>query len=184
MRRALLAFAAIAALALAFSACGGGGSESVTTVATDPEADVGILDEVLSRQTAAVGAYDHSLPALRGAALAGAREFRAQEQEHIDGTVQKIRDLNGATETEPEPIEVSGMKSQAEYLLFLYEMENATIEFELSALSKLTEPGPRSLLAATVANQAQHQVLLRRLLGAKPRELVPEAFENGTAAAP
>jgi hypothetical protein len=40
------------------------------------------------------------------------------------------------------------------------------------------------LMAATIANQAQHLVLLRRALGAKPAESVPAPFENGTAAAP
>lgn len=187
MRRALLVFAASLALAVALGACGGGGggdTGGATTVVTDTEADAQILNEILSRQTAAVGAYDRSLPALRGAALAGARKFRAQEQEHIDGTLKELRGLGEEAEPEPEEIEASGLKSEADYLLFLYELESATIEAELSAISRLTAPSARSLLASTAANQAQHLVLLRRALGATPLESVPEAFENGTLPAP
>ena len=40
------------------------------------------------------------------------------------------------------------------------------------------------LLASTMANQAQHLVWLRRALGAKPLETFPEAFEDGSVAAP
>ena len=34
------------------------------------------------------------------------------------------------------------------------------------------------------ANQAQHLVLLRRALGAKPLETIPSAFETGETPAP
>ena len=40
------------------------------------------------------------------------------------------------------------------------------------------------MLATTVANQAQHLVLLRRGLGADSLETVPGAFENGMTPAP
>jgi hypothetical protein len=36
----------------------------------------------------------------------------------------------------------------------------------------------------TAANQAQHLVLLRRELGAKPLQAVPEPFEDGETPAP
>jgi hypothetical protein len=63
-------------------------------------------------------------------------------------------------------------------------MESATIQAELSALGKLESPTPRTLLAATVANQAQHLAILRRLLGAKPVETFPAPFETGNTPAP
>lgn len=183
MRRALLAAAACAAAAALLAACGSGGS-ATTTAVTDKEADVEILNEVLARQTAAVAAYDRSLRALGGPVLAFARQFRAQEQEHIDAILKALRGLDGKAEPEPEEIEAIGLESRADYLVFLYEVESATIAVELSAISKLTDPWPRSLLASTVANQAQHLVLLRRALGAKPLESVPAPFENGTTPAP
>jgi hypothetical protein len=185
VRRALLLLAA-GAVATAFLVACGGGDQTGTTTTTipDTESDAGILNEILSRQTAAVEAYGAVLPALRGQALLAARLFRAQEQEHIDGTLKALRGLGEEAEPLPEPIEADELKSQADYLTFFYEIENATIEAELSAINNLTAPGTRSLLAATAANQAQHLVLLRQALGAKPREWVPSPFENGTTPAP
>jgi hypothetical protein len=182
VRRALLAAAVAVAAAGLLAACGSGGG--TTTPVPDKAADAEVLNEVLSRQTAAVEAYDRSMRSLGGQALEVARLFRAQEQEHIDATLEALRGLGEKSEPAPEEIEASGLKSEAQYLTFLYEVESGTIEAELSASEKLTAPAPRSLLAATVANQAQHLVLLRRALGAKPLETLPEPFENGTTPAP
>lgn len=182
MRRGLLV--AVAGLALAaLGACGSGGGKTTTAV-PDKEADAEILNGILAGQVAAVGAYDRSLRALGGPDLAVAREFRAQEQEHIDAIVKALRGLGAEAEPAPEEIEAEGLKTEADHLAFLYEVESATIDAELSAISKLTGSWPRSLLATIVANQAQHLVLLRRALGAKPLETVPVPFENGTVPAP
>ncbi len=182
MRRALLlALAALAAAAL-LGACGSGGG--TTTAAPDKAADAEVLNQILGRQTAAVAAYDHSLHGLGGQALELARLFRAQEQEHADAILKALRGLGAKAEPVSEEISASGLESEAEYLNFLYELESATIEAELSGVVKLTSASPRSLLATTAANQAQHLVLLRRLLGAKPIETVPAPFENGTTPAP
>ncbi len=182
VRRALLLALATVAAAIALVACGGGGGTSST--ATDKEADAAVLNEVLARQNAAVAAYGHSLHGLGGHWLSTARLFRAQEEEHVDAILKSLRSLGAAAEPPEEAIEADGLGSQAEYLAFLYELESATIEAELAAIAKLTSPAPRSMLATTVANQAQHLVLLRRGLGAKLEETVPRAFEDGTTPAP
>jgi hypothetical protein len=185
VRRALLLLAASAVIALFLAACGGGEqTDRTTTAVPDKEGDAEILNEILSRQTAAVEAYGVVLPALRGRALVAARLFRAQEQEHVDGTLKALRGLGEEAEPLPEPIEAEGLESQDDYLTYFYEIESATIEAEVSAINKLTSPATRALLAATAANQAQHVVLLRQDLGAKPHEWVPSPFENGTTPAP
>lgn len=181
MRRGLLAAAAFALAAVALAACGGG---ATTTVAIDKESDAAVLNEVLSRQLGAVDAYARVLHGLGGFDLASARLFRAQEQEHVDGILRSLRRVGGKPEAEPEEIDSSHLKSKTDYVEFLYEMERATIASELTAISKLTTAWPRSILASTVANQAQHLVLLRRELGAKPLASVPAAFENGTSPVP
>lgn len=183
VRRALILALATGACAVALVSCGGGGGDSSSTAA-DKAADAAVLNEILARQTAAVAAYDHSLRGLGGHSLAVARVFRAQEQEHVDAILKSLRSLGEAAEPPAETIEASGRKTEAEYLEFLYELEAATIESELSAIARLTSPSPRSMLATTVANQAQHLVLLRRALGAKSVETVPRAFEDGTTPAP
>jgi hypothetical protein len=182
VRRALFAAAAAVALAAGLASCGGGGG--TTTAVPDREADVEILNGILSRQSAAADAYDRTLSHLGGRNLALARVFLAQEQEHVDAIVKALRGLGGRAEPEAEEIEAGKLKAEADHLRFLYELEGATIDAELSAISKLNASWPRSLLASIVADQAQHLTLLRGMLGARPIDTIPDAFENGTAAAP
>lgn len=172
--------------------CGGGGSSTTVTEAAvttpapsgDESADAAILDTVLTRQEAAIEAYATVGPALPPRLARMAAYFRAQEQEHVDSVLKALRGLGTPAEPTSEPLDVSGLKSDRERLVFLYEMESATIDEELSAISKLEAAWPRSLLASTVANQAQHLTLLRQALGAGPLASVPVPFENGTAEPP
>jgi hypothetical protein len=181
-RRALLPLATLVALALALGGCGGGAG--TTTAVPDKAADAEILDNVLGRELAAVGAYDRMLPLLHGGALASAREFRAQEQEHVDALTKALRGLGEPAAPEEEEIESEGLKTQTDALAFLYEVEGVSVAYDLRAISHLTSPWPRSLLGSVAANQAQHLVVLRRALGADAAESIPGAFEDGTTPAP
>ena len=181
-RRALAMLLAAALAAAALSACGGSGG--TTTAVPEPAADAELLDHVLSRQLGAIEAYAAVMPGLGGRDLALAEKFRAQEQEHVDALVKALRGLGSKPEAEAEGISTEGIRGRAQRLGFLYELESATIDSELSAISKLTASWPRALLGSIVANQAQHLALLRRALGAKPLDAVPKAFEAGTTPAP
>jgi hypothetical protein len=178
VRRALVLGAVVVGL-LGLGGCGGDEG-----TATDREGDVGVLNEILARQLAAVDAYGEALPALRGGELALARLFRAQEQEHVDATTKTLRGLDGEAEPPEETIEAGELRTPQEAMHFLYELESATIDAELHAVGKLTIGWSRPLIASMAANQAQRLVLIRRALGAGPLELVPEAFETGETAAP
>jgi hypothetical protein len=156
MRRALLTGATLALLAGALVACGGGSGDGTT----DREADVRVLNEILARQLAAVEAYDQVLPALRGADLAAARQFRTQEQEHVNETTKTLRGLDGEADPPEETIEAPELKTRTDALEFLYELENATLDAELNAVARLTISWPRPALA------------------------IPEAFETGDVPAP
>ncbi len=179
MRRALLAVP-LAALAIGLGACGGGGGDS----ATDKAGDVAVLNEVLARQLAAVEIYEQVMPVLHGGDLAAARTFLAQEQEHVDATTKTLRGLDAEADPPAETIEFGRLGSPREVIELLHEMESATIDLELHAVSRLTIAWPRPLVASMAANQAQRLVLIRRALGAGPLESVPEAFETGETAAP
>jgi hypothetical protein len=187
-RRALPIFVVAVIAAAALGACGkdgGGDTSGEAAAAAEQEADAEVLNEILSRQLTAVRAHRASFPALHSRAnLAAARLFRAQEQEHADATLKALRGLDAEAEPEPEVIGVEGLDTEAEFLEFLYELESATIEAEVSAIGKLNAPSARTMLAATVANQAQHLAFLRGALGAAPLGTMPSAFENGAVAAP
>jgi hypothetical protein len=180
VRRAFALGAIAAAFALGVAGCGDGGGGG----ATGRQGDLAVLNEILARQLAAVDAYGEALPLLRGAGLATARRFRAQEQEHVDATTKTIRGLEGEADPPAETVEAGDLKGAEDAWRFLYELESATIDAELNAVARLTIGWPRPLVAAMAANQAQRLVLIRRALGATPAESVPEAFETGETAAP
>ncbi len=185
------ATAVLLVLAALLAGCGGGGSS--TTTATEAASTVPahtsspdgeLLAKVLARQEGAVAAYAEVIPHLAPRLAHMAAYFRAQEQEHVDAVVKALRGIQAPAGTGPEEIEVGELKTDEERLVFLYELEGATIDEELSAIAKLEAAWPRSLLASTVADQAQHLTLLRRALGAGPLAQVPGPFENGTAPPP
>jgi len=191
-RRGASLLAALALIA-ALAGCGGGGSSrgsvestavSVTAATQVPfaeeSADGELLDKVLGRQESAVVAYGQVIPKLPPRVARMAAYFRAQEQEHVDAVLKAMRGLGVAAEPREEEIEVGDLKTDRERLEFLYEVESATIDEELSAISMLEASWPRSLLASTVADQGQHLTLLRQSLGAGPLASVPVPFENGT----
>ncbi len=188
--RGLSILALLASLVLMLAACGGAGKTTTVTVTTatapsvDEEADAAILDEVLARQTGAIAAYERTLPKLQGERRSAALHFLAQEQEHVDGLLKAFRALREPARGKPEAIVAKGLKTEADQVRFLYELENATIEQEQAAIDSLTSPTARTTLLATMANQAEHLVVLRRFLGANLAESVPSAFETGTTPAP
>jgi hypothetical protein len=201
-RRGLAALAVVIAL-VAIAGCGSGGGTSsaagggagtptegsaqevsTPTQPAQQSPDGELLDKVLARQEGAVAAYTEVIPHLSPRLAHMASYFRAQEQEHVDAVVKALRGIEAPAGAAPEEIETGELKTDEERLVFLYELEGATIDEELSAISKLEAPWPRSLLSSTVANQAQHLTLLRQALGAGPLASVPVPFENGTAPPP
>jgi hypothetical protein len=191
---ALAALLALLAAAGLLAGCGGGGGSAPTSAASvtdaspmpsaEESADAALLNHVLARQEAAIVAYRQVIPKLAPRLAHLAAYFRAQEQEHVDAVLKAMRGLKSKAEPSEEEIEVGELGSDRERLEFLYEVESATIDEELGAISELEASRPRSLLSSTVANQAQHLTLLRQALGAGPLASVPAPFENGTAAPP
>jgi hypothetical protein len=143
VRRALALSVAALALAVGLVACGGGDTDSTT----DKPADVKVLNEILARQLAAVDAYDRALAQLRGGDLVLAGRFRAQEQEHVDATTKTLRGLDAEADPPAETVEAGELQTPREAMHFLYELESATIDAELSAVGKLTIGWPRPLVA-------------------------------------
>jgi hypothetical protein len=181
MTRKRITFALAAALVLLLAGCGGGGKKAPAE--SEKEADVELVDTAIARELATVDAYDHGLSLPGGADTAVLRELRAQAQEHVDALAKAIRGLGGKVDSE----KISGEREALDYTAFLtfaYERESSGVAGDLSEVSKLSTPWPRSLLGSIAANQAQHLVLLRQALGAGPLASVPAPFESGTTPAP
>jgi hypothetical protein len=181
VRRALLLTGAVFLVVIATAGCGGGGGATSTG---EKERDAKLLNDVLGRQLAVVKTYPKVLPTMAGPDHAMAQQFLAQEQEHLDATTKTLRGMGVKAEPSEEAIEASELKTRADSLEFLYEMESATTDFELSVVGKLNAGSARPLIASMAANQAQRLVRLRQALRAKPLETVPSAFETGEIPAP
>jgi hypothetical protein len=175
-------------LAVLLSGCGSSTTTATEAASTHPapkqSPDGELLNKVLARQEGAIAAYAEVIPHLAPRFARMASYFRAQEQEHVDAVLKALRGVGSPAESTPEQIEPGELKTDEERLVFLYDVEGSTIDEELSAISKLEAPWPRSLLASIVADQAQHRTLLRQALGAGPLASVPEPFEDGTAPPP
>ena len=183
VRRALLLASAVLLIVTAIAGCGGGGGGG-STGASEKERDAKLLNDVLGRQIAVVKTYPKVLPTLKGPDLAMAQQFLAQEQEHLDATTKTLRGMGAKAEPSEETIEPSDLTTRADSLEFLYEMESATTDFELSVVGKLNAGSARPLIASMATNQAQRLVLLRQALGAKRVDAIPSAFETGEIPAP
>lgn len=182
------ASAVLLVLAALLSGCGSSTTTATEAASTQPapalSPDGELLNKVLARQEGAIAADTLVIPHLAPRFAHMASYFRAQEQEHVDAVVKALRGIGAPAEATPEEVEPGELKTDEERLVFLYEVEGSTIDEELSAISKLEAPWPRSLLASTVADQAQHLTLLRQALGAGPLASVPVPFENGTTPPP
>jgi rubrerythrin len=187
MTRKRITFALGATLVLLLAGCGGGGKEAPAE--SEKEADVELVDTAIARELATVDAYSHGFSLPGGADTALLLELRAQAQEHVDALAKALRGLGGKVDNEKvdgerEALDYTGVESRHDFLAFAYERESSGVAGDLSEVSKLSTPWPRSLLSSIAANQAQHLVLLRQALGAGGLASVPEAFESGATPAP
>jgi rubrerythrin len=160
---------------------GGGGGD----VAAEKASDAEILNVAISQELTLVEAFDMGLPLLRRPqAKALFRQLIAQEREHIDGFTKAMRGLGGEVDAEPEEIDLSDVRSERDYLLFAYDLIGLQLTHFLDDVTHLQTRAPQSFAAAIAASQAQHLVVIRRLLGAGLTESVPEAFDTGEVPPP
>jgi len=163
-----------------------GCGEKGNPAAQDEKAkDAEVLNVAIGQELALVDAYRHGLPLLHDPETrAIARRYLAQEQEHIDGWTKAMRGLGGQVDAEAEELDYSGVKSERDFLLFIYELTSSQLTHFLEDVTQLSTPAPRSFAASIAANQAQHLVVLRQTLGAGLLEAVPDSFDTGEVPPP
>jgi rubrerythrin len=181
-RRRLICFALSVLVASALAACGGSGDSPQEG---EKAFDAAAVNVSIGEELTLIDAFDAGAPFLRRArARALIRQFRAQEQEHLDGLTKLLRGLGGEPEGEAEELDLSAVKSERGYLLLAYELTSSALTNYLEAVPHLTTPAPQAMSASIGASQAQHLVALRQLLGAGLLASVPEAFDTGEVPPP
>jgi len=180
-----LAVAALLAIVPALSGCGdddGGGGTS--TAADERVVDAEVMNVALSQELTLVQVYEHSLRLLRGEQRQIARSFLGQEKEHIDGITRVLRGLQADAEGEAEEIDYAEVKTAEDAVQQLYESTGLQLRHYIDDVAHLETIAPRALVTTMGANEAQHLVVLRQLLGAGLADSVPEAFDGGEVPSP
>ncbi len=167
----------LALLALVALGCGNSGQGAET----DPEkgSDAELLNAALAQELTALNAYTRGLPLLKGPIRAVGRHFRAHEQEYADAITKAIRGLGGEVEAKAADLDLSKVKTEADFLVLAYELEGAALTSYLDVAPQFFTSAPRTLAASLAAGHAQHLVVLRQGLGADLADAVPEAFDSG-----
>lgn len=159
---------------------------SVRSAFAQDDEDGAVLQSAITLERVTVIAYDTVIGGgLLSPPVSGVlRGFRAQERQHADALTTALTDLGGTPPSPPEGVAdvekiVEGLedvRSQADVLSFLIELETAAVAAYFDAHSKLGEAKLLQTGASIMANEGQHLVVLRRAAG---RRLLPNAFETG-----
>ena len=150
------------------------------------DGDAPVLAQAINLERVSVSAYDTLIgrgllaPAL-GVVL---RRFRAHEQEHADALVTALTSLGGTPPAPPQGAAdvdkvVEGLRdvrSRADVVTFLMELETAAVAAYFDAHAKFGEAKLLQTGASIMANEGQHLVVLRKAAGQNP---IPNAFETG-----
>ncbi len=149
--------------------------------------DAAILQRLINLEQVAVIAYGSAIGRglLSPAAQRTARRFRDHEQQHADTLTTALTDLGGAPLAPAKGIAdvdevaegLADAKTQADVVNVLIEIELATVAAYHDAHAKLIEARLLQSCATIMANEGQHLVVLRTIVGVEP---IPNAFETGT----
>jgi rubrerythrin len=176
----------LAAIGL-LAGCGGGGGDGGAngSVADEKASDAEVVNVAIGQELTLIEGFEAGLPLLRRPeSRALYRQFIAQEHEHVDGWTKAMRGLGGEVEAEAEELDLSEAKGERDALLLAYQLTSSQLTHFLDDVTHLHTRAPQSFAAAIAASQAQHLVVLRRLLGADLAESAPEAFDTGEVPPP
>lgn len=187
LRGAGAGLAAVPALG-ALAGCGGGettvrdeGARLGTTPAGipgDSGGDAELLNSALAAEQLEIAAYTAAMPLLAGVADAAGRHLLTQEREHAARLRALIRGL-GTGPVGPLPsYDFDTPGNEREMLELLQQVERKTVAVYASLVPRLVDPRLRATTASIAVAEAEHDALLRLLLGRWP---APTAFVTGGA---
>jgi rubrerythrin len=184
-RRKRLLSLALAILATGMLAATGCGGSDDPAPEVDKAFDAEAINVSVGEELTLIDAFATGMPLLRRPrARTLIRQLRAQEQEHLNGLGKLLRGLGGELEGEAAELDLSGVKTERDFLLLAYELTSSALTNYLEAVPHLTTPAPQALSASIAASEAQHLVALRQILGAGLLASVPEAFDTGEVPPP
>ncbi len=165
-RRGLLAAGAAGGVALAVTACGGGGSERAGAVpALRGRGDERILQFALLLEFLESDFYDAVVASglLRGRTLEIARRFGENEQEHVDALTAAIQQLGGTPPGKPRTRFV--LEEPGAVLRQAAGIEALGASAYLGAAPLIEDPQVLGAALAIHSVEARHAAALNRLLG-------------------
>jgi rubrerythrin len=172
----------VLAASVLWAGCGGQGNPAAQQ---EKAKDAEILNVAISQEMSLIDAYRRAGSLVRDPEnRALMRQFVAQEQEHIDGWTKAMRGVGGQLDAEAEELDYSDVKSEHDYLLFAYTLTSSQVTHFLEDVTQLSTRAPQSFAASTAANEAQHLVVLRQMLGAGLSEAVPDSYDTGEVPPP
>ncbi len=168
-RRALLGGSAVGAVVL-LGACGTHGRQQLvpTTTAQVGDADVAILNQLLEREYKAIAAYTAGIPLLDGSAHDAAKQFLTQELYHASKLFSMIKRAGGKPDKAKAGYALGQPRTRDDVLALLHGLERGQIAAYVAAVPVVSHGPTRGVLAAILANDAQHDVVLRSELGLEP----------------
>jgi ferritin-like protein len=163
----------------------------------NPAGDAPVLASVLRVELVVVFAYERTLTAsiLSSPAQKVLTTFLEQERAHVRALSLDLDTLGGtvpgplatmsAFESELRALRVkrspTGLRTEREYLRFLVALETVIARHYRFAIELLTGAQRLGAAAEIMANEAQHETVLRELLSpGRIRRAVPSAFVAGT----
>jgi rubrerythrin len=144
------------------------------------EGDAAVLNALLDQEHSSIAAYTLIAGHLRGAALASARRFVAQERRHADVLARAVGALGG-TPTPPRPTAEYAqgfprLRSARDALSFALDVETTAVAAYSDALGKIATDGIRVTAASILVTEAEHASVV---LGDLGRPQVPQPFVTG-----
>jgi rubrerythrin len=183
-RQPLVCLAPVIMAVTAFSLAGCGGSHD-SPKEGEKSFDAAAVNVSAGEELTMIDTFEEGLPLLRRPeARALIRQFQGQEEEHLNGLTKLLRGLGGKVEAEAAEVDLSGIKSERDFLHLAYRLTGAALTNYLETVPHLSTPAPQALSASIAASEAQHLVALRQLLGAGLTASVPEAFDTGEVPPP